>query len=246
MKFSATFSDASKLLKTFAVLNDLTGELCLSFTEKGVSVNCMDSSHVCLVNVEWTTFSRYACSQECVVGVHVGNLVRMLRCHANADSVTMQMEDDTADMISVVFASEARVAHFELKTLDLESEEMGVPESEPDAVIDLDSREFQTIVKDLATISDTVLMRVSPHDVAFEASGDIGRASIKLANAAERATISQEFSVRYLATFAKMTDVFNRATINMSDEMPLVLRFQDDACRTTFFLAPKISGDMDC
>lgn len=52
-------------------------------------------------------------------------------------------------------ADHDRISDFELKLMDIDSEHLGIPDTEYAAVVKMPSSEFARICKDLATIGDT-------------------------------------------------------------------------------------------
>ena len=52
-------------------------------------------------------------------------------------------------------AGQDRISDFELKLMDIDSEHLGIPETEHSAVIKMPATEFQRICRDLSSIGDT-------------------------------------------------------------------------------------------
>lgn len=57
-------------------------------------------------------------------------------------------------------AENDRISDFELKLMDIDSEQLGIPETDYSAVVRMPANEFQRICKDLSNIGDTGLF---PH-----------------------------------------------------------------------------------
>ena len=158
----------------------------------------------------------------------------MLKCAGNDDIITMKA-DDNGDLVTFMFetagarpapwlaachaharaaltpvppAEQGRISEFELKLMDIDSEHLGIPDTEYSAVVKMPSNEFARICKDLSTIGDTgthagagairsfvasgcvcsltvrhsrlpaVMITVTKDGVKFSTSGDIGSANI--------------------------------------------------------------------
>ena len=54
-----------------------------------------------------------------------------------------------------------RISDFELKLMDIDSEQLGIPDTEYAATVRMPSGEFQRICKDLSSIGDTVIISVT-------------------------------------------------------------------------------------
>lgn len=73
-----------------------------------------------------------------------------------------------------------RVSEYELKLMDIDSEHLGIPETEYDSVISLPSSEFQRIIRDLNSMSESVNIAASKEGVKFSSEGELGTGSVTL------------------------------------------------------------------
>lgn len=64
--------------------------------------------------------------------------------------------------------------------MDIDSEHLGIPDTQYDAVIRMSSSEFSRIVRDLGSLSESVAIDVSKEGVTFAAQGEIGNARLTL------------------------------------------------------------------
>ena len=71
-----------------------------------------------------------------------------------------------------------RISEFELKLMDIDSEHLGIPETEYKCIVKMPANEFQRIVRDLAVLGDTVTIGVSKEGVKFHVKGDLGTGNI--------------------------------------------------------------------
>merc|ERR1712194_431272 len=97
----------------------------------------------------------------------------------NDDIVTLKAEDN-ADAMTFMFENQSqdKIADFELKLMDIDSEHLGIPDTEYSANVKMPAAEFQRICRDLSSIGDTVVISVAKDGVKFSTSGDIGNANI--------------------------------------------------------------------
>merc|ERR1719223_925154 len=77
-------------------------------------------------------------------------------------------------------ASQDRIADFELKLIDIDNEQLGIPDTEYKSTIKLPSGEFQRIIRDLQVLGDTCVISCTKEGVRFSVSGDLGAGSILL------------------------------------------------------------------
>lgn len=143
----------------------------------------MDSSHVslCALSMRAGGFDHYRCDKSTSLGLNTPNLAKILKCAGNEDLVTLKSQEDT-DTLTMMFesANQDRVSEFELKLMDIETENLGIPETEYQCNVRMPSVEFQRIIRDLQVLGDTCTIAVNKEGIKFSASGDLGSGSIML------------------------------------------------------------------
>lgn len=194
------------------------------------------------------------------MGMNLNNMAKMLKCAGNDDSITMKSEDN-ADVVSFMFESPSneRVAEFELKLMDITSENLGIPDTEYSATIKMPSTEFQRICRDLSSIGDTVEISVTKDGVKFSTTGDIGSASVickpTTSNSADddddkaiaidmEEPVTLTFALRYLNSFTKATALSASVRIKLSKDLPVVVEYHLTGLgHVRYYLAPKIDEE---
>jgi len=137
--------------------------------------------------------------------------------------------------------------------MDLDTEHLGIPETDYSCIIKLPSGEFQRICRDLSQIGESVVICCTKEGVKFSANGDLGTGNIKLAQSAnvdkeEEAVIIEmqepvtlTFALRYLNFFTKATPLSPQVCLSMSADVPLVVEYKiGDMGYVRYYLAPKI------
>ncbi|EMS47535.1 Proliferating cell nuclear antigen [Triticum urartu] len=225
----------------------------------GFSLQAMDSSHVALVALLLRSegFEHYRCDRNLSMGMNLGNMAKMLRCAGNDDIITIKA-DDGSDTVTFMFESpnQDKIADFEMKLMDIDSEHLGIPDSEYQAIVRMPSSEFSRICKDLSSIGDTVIISVTKEGVKFSTAGDIGTANIvcrqnNTVDKPEQSTIiemqepvSLTFALRYMNSFTKASPLSDQVTISLSSELPVVVEYKiGEMGYIRFYLAPKIEED---
>ena len=118
----------------------------------------MDSSHVSLVSLLLRSdgFEHYRCDRNMTLGMSMASLSKILKCADKSDSITIKAED-SADVCTYMFENEStdRISDFELKLMDIDSEHLGIPDTEYQCVVQMPSKEFKKICTDLGQLGDT-------------------------------------------------------------------------------------------
>ncbi|KAK6156161.1 hypothetical protein DH2020_010409 [Rehmannia glutinosa] len=257
--FELRLVEGGLLKKILESLKDLVNDANFDCSATGFSLQAMDSSHVALVAflLRAEGFDHYRCDRNLTMGMNLGNMAKMLKCAANDDIVTIKADDGT-DTVTFMFEnpSQDKIADFEMKLMDIDSEHLGIPEAEFEAIVRMPSAEYARICRDLSSIGDTVVISVSKEGVRFSTRGDIGTANIvcrqntSLDNPEDATVIEMEkpvtqtFALRYMSSFAKATPLANQVTISMSSELPVVVEYKiAEVGYLRFYLAPKIEEE---
>jgi len=259
--FEAKLSHASLLKKILESIKDLVVETSFDCTPVGIALQAMDSSHVSLVSLllREDGFERYRCDRNISLGINLSSMSKIIKCAANDDTVTLKAEDK-GNSVTFVFdsAKQTKVSEFDLKLIEIDAEQLGIPETEYKAVVEMSSSEFQRICRDLTTLGDTVVISVTKEGVRFSVNGDLGDGNITLSpsrevdtKAEDEITIQMEegvcltFALRYLNFFTKATALSTRVTLSMSKDVPLVVEYRigDNLGYVRYYLAPKIEDE---
>ena len=235
--------------KVMEAMKELVSEANFDFSEAGMHVQAMDSSHVSLVSLQWDTsyFDHFRCDRPCTVGIHLSNLCKVLKCCDGEDVLTLSHREGE-DVLSLLFESPHgdRVSDFELKLLQLHSDQLGVPDVEWKCEATLPSSELQRICKDFAALGDTLSLSMGKEGVAFSLSGQTGKAnvcfrhsdSVRVQHGDEE--VIHQFSLKYLSSFTKTTLLSPSVRLSFSSDTPLRVTYPEEGL--TFFLAPKIES----
>lgn len=257
--FEAQMAQAALLKQIIESIRELITEATFEVSGTGMMLQAMDSSHVSLValNLRSDGFQLFRADRPFSMGMNLNHMAKMLKCAGKDDTLTMRA-DEASDLVTFLFESPGneRLAEFELKLMDITSENLGIPDAEYSATVSMPSAEFQRIVKDLGSIGDTVEITVTKDDVRFAASGDIGNATIKCRQLLDTEKpedrtliemvepVNLTFALRYLINFSKATSLSPSVTIKLSTEMPVVVEYKlSDIGYVRFYLAPKIEDE---
>jgi len=73
-----------------------------------------------------------------------------------------------------------RISDYELKLMDIDSDTLGIPDTEYDVCVTMPSSEFGRIVRDLSALGESVKIDVSKDGVRFSAEGESANGNILL------------------------------------------------------------------
>merc|ERR1712014_217012 len=149
------------------------GDVNFDCSEKGVQVQSMDSSHVALVSLmlRESAFADFKCDRATSLGMNIESLAKIFKMCGSTDSLKLRYQND-ADTLNFQCESsdDDRIADFDLKLMQIESEHMEIPEQHYKVVARLPSSEFQKICKDLKEFGETMQVNASKDGIKFSVS----------------------------------------------------------------------------
>merc|ERR1712050_806868 len=195
------------------------------------------------------------CDRPTSLGMNVDSSGKILKMCGQNDSLKLRAQND-ADLVS--FQCEAgeddRIADFDLKLMQIESEHMEIPEQHYKVTAKLPSNEFQKICRDLKEFGETIQINASKDGIKFSVAGDVGAGNVVLKpgesdKPEEKVTltvhepVSATFALRYLVTFAKAAPLCGTVELGLGPDAPLLVKYDletGDNGFMQFYLAPKI------
>merc|ERR1719219_1247096 len=147
---------------------------------------------------------------------------------------------------------------YELRMMDLDVEQLGIPEQDYQATFTMPSNEFTKIIKDLLIIGESVTIDVKKGGVTFKAEGEIGKSEVHLEKGEAigdsddsfelevHDPIELSFATQYLKKFTAAGPLSRDVTIALSADVPMVIAYEvENFGHLKYFLAPKIDDDDD-
>ena len=137
--------------------------------------------------------------------------------------------------------------------MEIDAEQLSIPDIEYQCTIKMPSEEFMRIIRDLQVLGDTCTISCTKEGIRFSVSGSIGTGNILIrsnATASEakdqvvidmQEPVELNFALRYLNFFTKATSISDQVIICMSSDVPMVVEYPiDDMGHVKYYLAPKI------
>jgi len=259
--FEARLTQGKVFKQLIEALKDLVQEANIDCSDDEMSIQAMDNSHVALVAVSLRSggFDHFRCDRPISLGFNATNMGKILKCAGNDDIITLKAEDD-GDSLALVFESpgQDRIADFELKLMDIDSEQLGIPDTEYKCTIQMPSGEFQRIIRDMQVLGDTLTISCTKEGVKFHVAGDLGAGNVLIRqnNTAEKdedkvmidmqEPVELTFALRYLNFFTKATSLGPTVILSMSPDVPIVVEYPiGETGYIKYYLAPKIDEDDD-
>merc|ERR1711988_1329046 len=202
-----------------------------------------------------SAFTDFKCDRPTSLGMNVDSLGKIFKMCGPNDSLKLRWQND-ADTLNFMCESSVddRIADFDLKLMQIESEHMEIPEQQYKVVARLPSGEFQKICRDLKEFGETMQMSASKEGIKFSVAGDVGSGNVMLKpREAEKPEdkvaltvhepVTATFALRYLVNFSKAAPLCGAVELGLGLDAPLLVRYdleKADNGFLQFYLAPKI------
>lgn len=219
-----------------------------NFSNDGIYMQAIDSSlaFICEMKLSNKLFKTYLCNNKVSVGISFNNFAKVLKCSSSDDSVSLRLNGTTNIIVSFKNKSSNRFSKFDLKTVEVNHENVDIPVKIFDCNINISSKEFKSVISDLNQFGDDCMVSVSDGLVNFSVKGDAGEGDVSLTDLKMDVVkpVKLTFSIKHLLNFTKATMVSDDLNICMSDGCPMMISYgMESGSFVKFYLAPKIDNE---
>lgn len=232
------------------------------FEKDRVYIQAMDNSHVSVFELhlpkEWFDEYIHPTDETFTLGVNTNIFFKILNARDKTQTIRMEYEKGNEDKLFVHFSSENKTEfdkHFETILVDLENDQVGIPEMEYQAEFSLLSSNFANIISQLKMFGDSLEIECTDdHIMLYSNSAEQGKmfVEIKIDDLSSYAMDDDQdnlkimFSLSYLHNICQFNKLAKEVDIKISKDIPMKLVYHlngDENAKMMFFLAPKINED---
>ena len=236
-------------------LKEVLTDINLYFDNNGLKVMTMDNARVALVYVRLLKehFEEYQCDSKLICGINMIYFFKLLKTVGNNDVLTLFVKTNNSNELGIRIENKEKntITESYLKMLDLSEEKLEIPDIQYDSVISMPSVDLQKYCRDLAVISNKVIITSTDSKFILQANGDfasqkiiIGEAQNGLIFSKKNQNVYETFDLKYLNSFTKSTNLCSTVEIFLKKEYPLVIEYNvANLGKLQFCLAPKIKDD---
>ena len=255
----------SSYFKTIvSFINNIVENANFKLTKKGIKITSLDKAHVALLDcfIPCDFFKNYNFCQnsnnendendetnEIVLGLNVGILMKILNHLNHNDELIFSYNEDSLD---ISFINSKYQKNYNIKLMDIDSDELSIFNCDNCTCINIESKYFNEIIKDLCDIGDVVKFNIykdgidgENQNIELECFGDMTSLGMIISNddltIDNLQNVNLEFSLNNLETFSKGYNLNKHMTIEIDNNYPLKLSYKImDTGYINYFLAPRI------
>lgn len=255
---------ANILINIINSIKDLVDQGTFSCKSDCLEFKSLDKSHVAYIHLclYSKNFDEYKFTTDSIVndkeldlekksniellGVDINSISTILKWVKNNECLIWKSTED--DKMTFIIGNEQK-KNFTLRLLNLEYEELDIPDTKYDCKLKLNSSKFADICKDLSLLSENVTIQANSecNDIVFKieslsTSGEITLSddedksiSIKVKN-----EFNNKFSLQYFNHFSKAVVIASKVTIYFTQDTPAIIEYKIPHMGfLTYYLAPK-------
>lgn len=252
---AAAFSMLFQNVKVFTEL------INISFDDSQMFIQAMDAANVTVFEVklekEW--FDEYTMNESFTMGVNTNIMSKILSTREKDQHLTMSATKG-ADDVEIVFSGNDKSFNkeFVMPQVDNESDHLGIPDSESNAIFSMPSVTFNSLIQQLRMFGESATIKCDENEISMTAnSTETGKMKVVLEQEKldeyaidEGEDLEMSFTLNYLSNIAIFNKVAPTVEVNLTKDYPMKIVFYlDEKCEMSrsiaFYLAPQIDLNED-
>lgn len=226
----ATFDNIEVFKTIIGVIKQITEDAEFYFTKESFEIQAVDMSSICLLDLYLSkkSFNVYNVDNDFTIGLNLKNFDRILNMGKKDNQLGLNCTAE-ADQLNIDIKDSKRSINFNLNLMDIDQERLEPHEIDYTNIIVMDSKEFETVVKDLLSVGDECTIKTNGETIQFEVFGDTGNGvfTIEEAEIKKMEPVSMKVNTKYLSYFAKCSKLSESVEIKLLNEAtPLCITYK--------------------
>ncbi|MDD5163041.1 MAG: hypothetical protein PHD95_02420 [Candidatus ainarchaeum sp.] len=233
--------------KAIDSISSFISEGNIHFSDSGIFFKAIDPSQVVFVEFDLpkTVFDKYSI-EPTLVGVDLVELGKIMGRAMPEDKLSMDL---TESELLLSFDGET-TRNFSLPLIDINEEEINIPETKFDAKVEINSRILKEAIKDAALFGSSAVFKIKNSCFSIESQGSSGavKASLKQAKVTsiknlekpEKSEIISKYSLNFLQNIIKEADSDKKLFLEMKTDSPMKISYSIGPSSMQFRLAHMI------
>ena len=240
---------ASAIRSAFEVLKDILNDANVYFDSSGIRILTLDTARTALIDLFLSSenFEEYDCPNEIVAGINISNTFKLLKSITNNDTLTLEISSSDHMKIQIHNETKNTKTNFRLKLLDIDEDQIEIPNITMSVVTTIPSVDFQRICRDMNNFATEVSVSRSGGNLIVKCEGDFASQEtiINCNDDSYSGCIGGVYSLKYLNLFTKATGMCSAVQLMQEDSNRfLTLKYNiANLGEIKFYLATKIEDE---
>lgn len=216
-------------------------------------INAVDATKTVLINLklDGEHFSKFFCRvPRLSLGVNLSAFYKLIKTMGKTDTLTLTNSTENKNQLNIKMETPNKVTEYNLKLLDLEDAKMAIPETEFDAIITMNSGEFNRLCREMSSLAEYVEIKCLADKIIFTCVGDVAdrtttyriptpgtdeENNVNFINISHSSTTDETnsapeivqgiFELKHLVLFGKCSSLCDDIEIYMKNSFPLVIKY---------------------
>ncbi len=246
-------------VQLFKHLNSFTDSINATLDKDKFFIQGMDNSHISIfeMNILSTWFDKYTIEQPITIGINIGFFQKIL--NIRNDEQTIHIYNLDSDKINIDFICDKKDVYnnfFQLPMIDLDMEQLSIPETEYDLDIGMKSKSFKLLIDQLSNFGDVMNISYQNDEFKLKSTNDIessmeikiGIDDLDSCSVEENLDFQNSYSIQFIHYMTQCFKISPTVNIHVSPDIPIQIKYlfdnndeeQENTNYIRFFLAPKI------
>ena len=116
-----------------------------------------------------------------IVGIHCEILANVMKCYQDGQTIKISLFEESSEKLLIYFEGNGHDKEFQIKMMDIDSQQLEIPEMETLADVTMNSTEFTRIILQLKYFGEYVKIDMGEDDnIYMETSGDVGNMKVRI------------------------------------------------------------------
>lgn len=234
-------------------LKELLCEVNMDFIEgKGIRLVSIDPGRVAMIHLVVNNIESFYAKGTVTAGLNVVVLYKMIRSMTSNDFMEWRIYEDEPHQMEIELSNSERRTKTvtSIKLLDLDAEDIIIPQVEFDRVVSMPSSELSKHVREMVTVSPFISIRATRTTLELVSEGEMAKSHITIEPTAsglnwkhseKGGDIEGKYFARYIEKFTK-NSLANNVELFLKTNYPLIMRFEISIGCLRFCIAPIQDG----
>lgn len=240
-----------ELGKIFSAISVIVNEINLDFSEEGLSIFGLDSSHVSMIFLKLRKDDciEYECDEPVRLGINLKTLTSILQTGKDNDSVTI--ENSGLDALNITIRNESRRIEYEIKLMEIIIEDLFIPDLEYPISLNTTASYFYSLLESInVVLAEDINFKIEDGKMVISGNGQLGNTRVELEANKEIKDyeligndneLEQKFALVFIMRSKKLGEISKKIDIMMGSSIPIQIIYKiGEKSDIRYMLAPKI------
>lgn len=249
----AVFKDNLLLKNTLELFKDAVQCANFKCRHDGIYMQAMDSAHISMTSFIFKTdvFTFFQCDTPIDIGIDMASLYKALKVVTKDDILGLEVMKNDVLSIQIKNPKTEKEWCFDMKLMDIDTEELDVPPLPDGWRVTIDASEFLTNVTTMSDFGDDIEVGCSDGKMFFRVCGDMANAMVGnntqshwQGNNDEKQNVLLKFTTKLLKQYGSGKKIAKDINFILAPNHPIMLRYNiTENSVIDMFIAPKMSDD---